>query len=117
VEIVDMPQPPKGRKPKPKFEVPSEMEAPEATAAWAYRTEESPGAVVVPITAVPATPALGPVDPPAAPERVKPHAFIMAGTGLVFIGVGTAGLFSLMAFELISGPIRAARRLFGFHQK
>lgn len=116
-----MPQPPKGRrKGKPKFEVPSEMAAPEATVAWAYRTEESPGAVVVPISSAPPIPPVSrpvPVESPAAPERSNAHPFILAGVGMVFIGVGTAGVFSLIAFELISGPIRAARTLFGFNRK
>lgn len=110
-----MPQSPKKpRRSKPKFEVPAEMEAPEATTAWAYRTEEAPGPTVVPITLAPS---LATVEPPAAAEPAKVHPLVWAGAGMVLIGIGSAGMFTIVALEVISTPVRLAKAIFGRRQR
>lgn len=86
------------RKSKPKFEIPAEAVITEAPVGWVYRAEE-----VLPPPAA--------TEPP--PTNVTP--FLLAGMGLVFIGIGTMGLVSLAALELFRTPMplmKAARRVF-----
>jgi hypothetical protein len=91
------------RKSKPNVEVPVETGIPEAPVAWVYRADDT----VVP-------------EPPLAlePQRVEeipsqnanPNPLLLAGMGVFLLGVGTMGLMSLAAIELLATPMRVAKR-------
>ena len=90
------PTPRPGRNSKPKFELPALHKA---SVGWVYRADEVPARSWL-------------EDPPAQrgkkPENPdsKTNPFLVAGIGLIFIGVGTIGIVSLATFGLIAAPIR-----------
>jgi len=114
------PPPKKTRRAKPSFELPAETESQSTAAGWVFRDKEEPGATVIPITSAPAVerlpapPALAPLsEKPQVSERTSAHPLLIAGAGMFFVGVGSAGVVALVALAFTATPIRLVKGLFG----
>ena len=88
------------RKSKPKFEIPVETRVRETTAGWVYRAEELPKLAPVPVA------------PKTSIDTSHSRPLLMAGMGLLFIGLGTVGLVSVVTLGMLAAPLRLARGLF-----